>query len=110
MAAILADDISKYICLNENWRRAIIWPNADPIHWHIHEALGRDELKIKWDPKISYESQRDTRNGNKVNDDVISWEIFPYYWPSMKTVMWSFDVFFVVSQSKLLINQPSSGL
>ena len=47
MAAILADDISKYIFLNENWRRAIIWPNADPIHWHIHEALGGDELKIK---------------------------------------------------------------
>ena len=25
-------------------RQAIIWTNADPIHWHIYEALGGDEL------------------------------------------------------------------
>ena len=23
---------------------AIIWTNADPIHWRIYAALGRDEL------------------------------------------------------------------
>ena len=71
-----ADDIFKYIFLNENvliliknflevcsqWsnyryasigsdngltptrRQAIIWTNADPIHWRIHAALGGDEL------------------------------------------------------------------
>ena len=25
-------------------RQAIIWTNADPIHWHIYAALGGDEL------------------------------------------------------------------
>ena len=24
--------------------QAIIWTNADPIHWRIYEALGNDEL------------------------------------------------------------------
>ena len=28
-----------------NRRQAIIWTNADPIHWHIYAALGGDELK-----------------------------------------------------------------
>ena len=27
-----------------NRRQAIIWTNADPIHWHIYAALGGDEL------------------------------------------------------------------
>ena len=27
------------------WRQAIIWTNADPIHWRIYAALGGDELK-----------------------------------------------------------------
>ena len=27
-----------------NWWQAIIWTNADPIHWHIYGALGGDEL------------------------------------------------------------------
>ena len=69
MAAILADDIFNCIFLNEvvlnsikislkfipngpisnipalfqimAWRRpAIIWTNADPIHWRIYAALG----------------------------------------------------------------------
>ena len=26
------------------WRQAIIWTNADPVHWHIYAALGGDEL------------------------------------------------------------------
>ena len=26
-------------------RQAIIWDNADPIHWRIYAALGRDGLK-----------------------------------------------------------------
>ena len=25
-------------------QQAIIWTNADPTHWHIYAALGRDEL------------------------------------------------------------------
>ena len=25
-------------------RQAIIWTNADPIHWRIYTALGEDEL------------------------------------------------------------------
>ena len=25
-------------------RQAIIWTNADPIHWRIYAALGEDEL------------------------------------------------------------------
>ena len=29
------------------WHQAIIWTNADLIHWHIHAALGGDEL-INW--------------------------------------------------------------
>ena len=28
-----------------NRRQAIIWTNADPIHWRIYAALGVDELK-----------------------------------------------------------------
>ena len=73
MAAILADDISNCIFLNEkfcifikfslkfapkgpvdnnheliqvmapNRRQAIIWTNADPICWRIYAALGGDE-------------------------------------------------------------------
>ena len=56
----LADDIFKRIFLNANvWisinislkfispnrRQAIIWTNADPIHWRIYAAPGEDELK-----------------------------------------------------------------
>ena len=26
------------------WRQAIIWTNADPIHWRIYVALGGEEL------------------------------------------------------------------
>ena len=28
-----------------NRRQIIIWANADPIHWRIYAALGRDQLK-----------------------------------------------------------------
>ena len=28
-------------------RQAIIWTNADPIHWRIYAALGGDELTRK---------------------------------------------------------------
>ena len=31
--------------LAPNSRQAIIWTNADPIHWHIYAALGGDELR-----------------------------------------------------------------
>ena len=27
-----------------NKRQAIIWTNADPVHWHLYTALGGDEL------------------------------------------------------------------
>ena len=27
-------------------RQAIIWTNADPIHWRIYAALGGDELIV----------------------------------------------------------------
>ena len=30
-----------------NRRQAIIWTNADPIHWRIYAALGGDELKTE---------------------------------------------------------------
>ena len=30
--------------LAPNRRQAIIWSNADPIHWHIYAALGGDEF------------------------------------------------------------------
>ena len=30
--------------LAPNRRQAIIWTNADPIHWRIYAALGGDEL------------------------------------------------------------------
>ena len=30
-----------------NRRQAIIWTNADPIHWHIYVALGGDKLTMK---------------------------------------------------------------
>ena len=26
------------------WRQAIIWTNADPVHWRIHASLGLNEL------------------------------------------------------------------
>ena len=28
-------------------RQAIIWTNADPIHWRIYAVLGADEL-VTW--------------------------------------------------------------
>ena len=28
------------------WRQAIIWTNADLIHWCIYAALGGDELGV----------------------------------------------------------------
>ena len=31
--------------LAPNRRQAIIWANADPIHWRIYAALGGDDLK-----------------------------------------------------------------
>ena len=31
--------------LAPNRRQAIIWTNADPIHWIIYAALGGDEFK-----------------------------------------------------------------
>ena len=34
--------------LAPNRRQAIIWANADPIHWRIYAALGGDELKKDW--------------------------------------------------------------
>ena len=34
--------------LAPNRRQAIIWSNADPIHWHIYAALVGDELSIIW--------------------------------------------------------------
>ena len=33
--------------LASNRRHAIIWTNADPIHWRIYAALGGDELMIQ---------------------------------------------------------------
>ena len=30
--------------LAPNYRQAIIWTKADPIHWRIYTALGGDEL------------------------------------------------------------------
>ena len=30
--------------LAPNWRQAIVWTNAEPIHWLIYEELGGDEL------------------------------------------------------------------
>ena len=30
--------------LPPNWQQAIIWTNADPVHWHIYAALGGNEL------------------------------------------------------------------
>ena len=32
--------------LAPNRRQAIIWTNADPIHWRIKAALGGDELNV----------------------------------------------------------------
>ena len=52
MLAILANDIFKFIFLNENdriliqislkfvWRQAITWTSDDPVHWRICAALG----------------------------------------------------------------------
>ena len=32
--------------LAPNMRQAIIWTNADPIHWRIYASLGGDELRL----------------------------------------------------------------
>ena len=32
--------------LASNMRQAIIWTNADPIHWRIYTALGGDEFYL----------------------------------------------------------------
>ena len=29
-------------------RQAIIWTNADPVHWGIYAALEGDELTLAW--------------------------------------------------------------
>ena len=61
MAAISEDDIFKGIFMNAidlvvgissgnglrpNRRQAITWTHADPVHWRIYAASGRDELNI----------------------------------------------------------------
>ena len=33
-------------CLAQNRRQAIIWTNADPIHWRTYAALGGDVLNV----------------------------------------------------------------
>ena len=33
------------IGLVPNWWQAIIWTNADPVHWRIFASLGRNELR-----------------------------------------------------------------
>ena len=33
-------------------QQAIIWTNADPIHWHIYAELGENELK--WNQHRSF--------------------------------------------------------
>ena len=32
--------------LAPNWRQAVIWPNADPIHWRIYAAIAGNELTL----------------------------------------------------------------
>ena len=32
--------------LTPNWRQAITWTNADPVHWRIYAAIVGDDLKI----------------------------------------------------------------
>ena len=46
----------KMMAWRENRRQAIIWTDADQIHWHIYAALGGDEL-TEW--MLTY-SQLDT--------------------------------------------------
>ena len=33
--------------LAPNRRQAIVWTNAEPNQWHIHAALGGDELTLR---------------------------------------------------------------
>ena len=81
MVTILADDIFKRIFVQENYRipipdgpidndarpcigldnglapnrrQAIIWINADLIHWRIYAALGGDELTMMVHNNISF--------------------------------------------------------
>ena len=43
---ILYSNIGSNNGLAPTRRQAIIWTNADPIHWHIYAALGGDELTL----------------------------------------------------------------
>ena len=37
-----------------NRRQAIIWINADPIHWRIYAAIGEDELILFLGAQLQY--------------------------------------------------------
>ena len=43
---ILYSNIGSNNGLAPTRRQAIIWTNADPIHWYIYAALGGDELTL----------------------------------------------------------------
>ena len=40
----LIDNMPALVGLVPNRRQAIVWTNADPIHWRIYAALGVDEF------------------------------------------------------------------
>ena len=46
-----------------NRRQAIIWTNADPIHWRIYASLGEDELR-NFTPNTIISSQQDAFKKN----------------------------------------------
>ena len=39
-----------------NRRQAIIWTNADPVHWHVYAALGGDELREDCKLVVAYQA------------------------------------------------------
>ena len=53
-----------------NRLQAIIWTNADIIHWRTYAELGRDELKV-------WNEMNALRNTPRIGEQ--EWEVFQMY-------------------------------
>ena len=88
-------------CLAPIPRQAIIWTNSEPIPWRIYAALGGEQLT--WPSKVMMTSS----NGNifRVTGHMCGEFTGPADFPTQRSVMWSFDVFFALRQNKRLGKQ-----
>ena len=106
-----------------------VWPSQKPVtrsfDISLIRALNKRLSKQSWGCWFDMPSRSLWRQCNEYetilsHDDIMTWKRLLFYWPFVtgirrspmdsiykETVMWGFDIFFVVSHSELL-NKPSS--